>query len=57
MACLPPENCKCDSWSGITVWFVCMPGIDVDDVSVIIILILWAAFSKITAMIVDKIGI
>ena len=32
-------------------------GIDVDDVSAIIILVLWAAFSKITAMVVDKIGI
>lgn len=32
-------------------------GIDVDDVSVIIILILWAVFSKITDMVVDKIGI
>lgn len=32
-------------------------GIDVDDVSVIIILILWAVFSTISAMVVDKIGI
>lgn len=32
-------------------------GIDVDDVPVIIILILWAVFSTITAMVVDKIGI
>ena len=32
-------------------------GIDVDDVPVIIILILWAVFSTIAAMVVDKIGI
>ena len=32
-------------------------GIDVDDVPVIIILILWVVFSTIAAMVVDKIGI
>ena len=32
-------------------------GIDVDDVPVTIILILWAVFSAITTMVVDKIGI
>ena len=34
-----------------------MLGIDVDDVPVIIILILWAVFSTIAAVVVDKMGI
>lgn len=32
-------------------------GIDVDDVPVLIIIILWAVFSGITAVVVDKIGL
>ena len=32
-------------------------GIDVDDVPVLVIIILWVVFSSITAVLVDKIGL